>query len=93
MQTIGGITQTARGWKKFQFKPTFFGSHGGSVIPSPLGNIKSSWSRLGEEIKISLRWPKNVEVKIVLPGQPPQTVDSGKWETRLTLDGNVPIPK
>ncbi len=84
MQTIGGITQTSTHWKSFQFKPVFFGESGGTILPTPLGNIKSSWLKKEGEIKISLQWPKKVQVKILLPGLKEQTMDTGKFETSIS---------
>ncbi len=72
-QTIGGIRQTAPGWKKILFQPGFIGDHGGATIPSPNGPIRSSWKRVADQIEIGLTLPKGTEASVVLPGKKPIT--------------------
>jgi hypothetical protein len=60
MQILGGIRQTAAGWKTIAFDPTFIGDSLECAVPTPLGPIKSSWKRVGKRYKVTLRLPKGV---------------------------------
>jgi hypothetical protein len=80
MQTVGGITQTGPQWSEIVFKPTFHGTHGKSVVPSPRGPIKSSWQRQGDSVVVNLQLPKGVKARVALPGVRPHTVSkSSSW--------------
>ena len=68
MQTIGGINQTAPGWKEIRFAPVFHGEEGASVVPSPQGAIRSRWQRQGGGIDVELSLPPGVEARVELPG-------------------------
>jgi hypothetical protein len=81
MQTIGGIRQTAAGWKKISFQPAFIGDHGGTVVPSPLGPIRSEWKRQGNSVTVKLALPKGVSARVQLPERSPETVTGlSRWK-------------
>jgi hypothetical protein len=80
MQTIGGIRQTAAGWTKVSFKPEFIGDHGSTVVPSPLGPIRSEWKRQGKAVAVKLSLPEGVTARVHLPEKAPVTVTGrGQW--------------
>ena len=83
-QMVGGITQTGPQWSEIAFRPTFHGTHGQSVVPSPLGPIQSAWRRKGASISIQLRLPKGVKARVSLPGLTPLTVTkNNSWSIPL----------
>ena len=82
MQILGGVRQDAPGWRRITFRPFFFGTHCVTVIPTPLGPIKSDWRREKNRIHIKLDLPETITARVSLPGQKPQTV-TGKWWTRI----------
>jgi hypothetical protein len=60
MQILGGIRQTAPGWKTIAFDPTFIGDSLECTVPTPLGPIHSSWKRRGDTCAVELRLPKGI---------------------------------
>lgn len=60
MQILGGIRQTAPGWKAIAFDPTFIGDSLECTVPTPLGPIHSSWKRRGDTCAVELRLPKGI---------------------------------
>lgn len=86
MQIIGGITQTAAGWKEIQFCPLFIGDEGGSTIPSPRGQISSHWQRRRGAVCVTLSLPKGVKAIVHLSGLRWQAVTGVKhWELEERL--------
>jgi hypothetical protein len=55
---LGGIRQTAPGWKTIDFDPTVIGDSLECTVPTPLGPIRSSWKRTGENYDVKLQLPK-----------------------------------
>lgn len=68
MQILGGIRQTAPGWKAMAFDPTFIGDSLQCTVPTPLGPIHTSWKREGEKVDVRLDIPKGMEGTYQLPG-------------------------
>ena len=60
MQILGGIRQTAPGWKTITFDPSFLGDSLECTVPTPLGPIQSSWKRQGEKYDVELKLPKSI---------------------------------
>ena len=60
MQIIGGIRQTAPGWKNISYDPTFLGDSLECTVPTPFGPIHSSWKRSGVKHDVELRLPKGI---------------------------------
>jgi hypothetical protein len=60
MQILGGIRQTAPGWKAITFDPSFLGDSLECTVPTPLGPIQSSWKRQGEKYDVELKLPKGI---------------------------------
>ncbi|SDT92885.1 alpha-L-rhamnosidase [Verrucomicrobium sp. GAS474] len=71
MQTVGGIVQTAPGWKEIAFRPLFHGGHGGAVVPSPRGPIRGEWKKEGTTVTVTLHLPPGVRARVSLPGRKP----------------------
>ena len=71
MRTVGGIEQTAAGWKEIRFKPLFEGVHGGATVPSPRGTIKSDWKKTKKGVEVRLDLPRGVRAWVELPGVKP----------------------
>ena len=70
MQTIGGIRQNAPRWKKIIFQPFFEGEYGETIIPTPMGKIKSQWKKgKNNTVTVSLTLPKGVSALVRLPGK------------------------
>ena len=82
MQILGGIRQTAAGWKEISFRPTFVGNSAKVVIPSPLGKIQSEWSRTGDTIQGTLHLPEGMQAQVFLSDSPTETV-SGHYSFEL----------
>lgn len=78
MQILGGVRQSAPGWKRIRYQPTFVGNHASISIPSPLGDIRSSWQRNGDHIEATLGVPVGMEAEILLPGQRVKNVGHGE---------------
>ncbi|MDQ8192940.1 family 78 glycoside hydrolase catalytic domain [Coraliomargarita sp. SDUM461004] len=74
MQILGGIRQSSPGWENIKITPTFTGDAAAVVIPSPLGNIHSAWSRNGDYIKGSIQLPEGMEATLQLPSQQASTI-------------------
>jgi hypothetical protein len=60
MQILGGIRQTAPGWKRVTHDPCFVGDSLECTVPTPLGPIRSSWKRAGNEYEVHLKLPKGI---------------------------------
>jgi alpha-L-rhamnosidase len=45
MQILGGIRQTAPGWKSVSIDPVFAGKEASVTVPTPRGNIHVSWTK------------------------------------------------
>lgn len=67
MQTLGGIRQTAAGWREICYQPTFQGDHAEVIVPTPLGNIVSQWKRQAGKITADLALPKGITAQVRLP--------------------------
>lgn len=81
MQTIGGISQAAAGWKNVVFRPHFLGSYGGAVVPSPQGPLASQWQRTRDgRLEVALALPKGVRARVEWPdGSAEQVTGRRKW--------------
>jgi hypothetical protein len=69
MEILGGARQTGPGWKTISFAPTFLGGHANAIIPTPLGKIRSAWTRGNHRIRVSLELPKGITASVCLPGE------------------------
>jgi hypothetical protein len=69
MQTLGGIRQTAPGWKEITYSPDFIGDHSKVTIPTPLGPVKSFWKRTGTTVSGRLHLPKGMRAQTHIPGE------------------------
>ena len=87
MQIIGGIRQTAPAWKEVSFAPLFLGDHGGATVPTPQGDITSTWKREDGTIKVTLQLPPSVSAKVKLPGKRSRQV-SGNQEWTIKAKGS-----
>jgi hypothetical protein len=89
MQIVGGITQSAPAWKEITFRPTFYGDHSQTVVPTPNGPIESSWKKDGTQIRVELKLPPATQALVILPGQLPRKILAGKtWILKATnVDG------
>jgi hypothetical protein len=85
MQTLGGVRQTAPGWKSIAYAPVFHGTRCDTVIPTPRGLIKSKWRKTGNKIQVALNLPPGVTARVPSPGGKLQTV-KGKWRALLPAD-------
>jgi hypothetical protein len=85
MQILGGIRQTAPGWKAMAFDPTFIGDSLQCTVPTPLGPIHTSWKREGEKVDVRLDIPKGMEGTYQLPGGAAGSV-VGKFSKILKTD-------
>jgi hypothetical protein len=85
MQILGGIRQTAPGWKAMAFDPTFIGDSLQCTVPTPLGLIHTSWKRDGEKVDVRLDIPKGMEGTYQLPGGAAGSV-VGKFSKILKAD-------
>ena len=80
MQTVGGISQSAPGWREITFSPVFHGREGGAVIPTPHGAIQSEWRQKKDSVKVSLRLPRGIRARVLLPGVKPRLISkSSDW--------------
>ncbi|MBC2600803.1 alpha-L-rhamnosidase-related protein [Puniceicoccus vermicola] len=84
MQILGGIRQTAPGWKEISFEPTIQGDSAQTTIPTPRGKIHSEWHRKGDTIQGSLELPKGMQAQIILPGSPAEMV-SGRYSFEIKV--------
>ena len=83
MATIGGIQQTAAGWKAIRFQPVFVGKHGGATVPTPHGQLRSNWHHTDAGWEVELALPRGVAGEVVLPGaQPKQVTGSTRFSVR-----------
>lgn len=81
MQTVGGVVQTAPGWKQIDYRPVFIGDSCRTVVPSPNGPITAEWRRSDETINLQLSLPKGVKARVVLPGlRPIGAPRGGRWK-------------
>jgi len=88
MQTLGGIRQAAPRWKKVVFQPVFRGTEASTVIPTPAGEIRSSWKReqgrKGGLIRVALDLPAGVTAEVRLPGEKRKSFKGkNRWKLRL----------
>lgn len=78
MQTIGGVRQASVAWKTIRFAPVFLGASGGCTVPTPRGEIVSSWQRHADHIEVRLSLPRGVTAEIALPGLPRRRVTGSR---------------
>ena len=78
MQIVGGINQTAAGWKKIRFAPVFHGEEGAVVVPSPKGDICSRWQYRDGRIEVKLSLPPGIRAKVELPGMNSQWTEGSR---------------
>ncbi len=84
--TVGGIRQSAPGWRQVVFQPVFdLTNHAELIIPAPPGPIRSAWRRDEQagQVDVELSLPDSVEATVRLPGES-ETVITGKqrWQIR-----------
>ncbi|SDU02729.1 alpha-L-rhamnosidase [Verrucomicrobium sp. GAS474] len=83
-QILGGIVQTASGWKAVRFAPLFFGASCEIRIPTPLGILEARWIREAVGISVELRLPPGIEAEVRLPGLPAGTArGTSRWTIAL----------
>jgi hypothetical protein len=68
MQILGGIRQTAPGWKAIAHEPLLLGESLECTVPTPHGPIISTWKRRGDTCAVELKLPKGVVASSRLPG-------------------------
>jgi hypothetical protein len=51
---------------------------------TPLGAVSSSWRRSGARLTYDVEIPANATAKLLLPGQPPRQIRSGRHRFRIT---------
>jgi hypothetical protein len=78
MQTVGGIFQVAPGWKQILFRPTFHGDYNRTVIPTPLGPVRSEWKKTRNQLRIKLTLPPKMSARVELPGRSPEVISKSK---------------
>lgn len=78
MEILGGVRQTAPGWKEISFAPEFVGDSANVVVPTPLGAIRSDWTRDASGLRVSLKLPKGITATVRLPGKKGCCVLGGK---------------
>lgn len=69
MQTVGGIRQSKPKWVQITYEPVFEGESNKTTVPTPLGDITSSWKRNATDIEVKLTLPPGITAKVKLPGQ------------------------
>jgi hypothetical protein len=80
MQILGGIRQNAPEWREIIFEPVFEGAFNDTVVPTPLGKIRSSWKRQDGHIEVHLTLPKGISASIHLPGEKKKTIEGkARW--------------
>jgi hypothetical protein len=52
---------------------------------TPLGAVSSSWRRSGGRLDYDVEIPANATAKLLLPGQPPRQVRSGRHRFKITM--------
>ena len=67
LRIIGGIRQTAPGWEQIRFAPVFCCEQAGCMVPTPYGNIVSSWQQIDNGYAVELTTPKEIKVEYELP--------------------------
>ncbi len=85
MQILGGVTQTAPAWREVAYRPVLLGDACAVTIPTPQGDIRSSWERKAGTVHATLRLPEGVTARIFLPGERPRILRGGQdilwsWE-------------
>ena len=85
MQIVGGVRQTAAGWSKIRFEPTFSGDHGGATIPTPQGVIRSDWKRTATGYQVDLLLPKGITAEVILPGIKKIAAATGKQKWKIAI--------
>lgn len=81
-----GVRPTGPGWKQWAMAPAFCDlAWAKGVVPTPLGDIKASWSRKGEDVTISISVPSGTtpSVRVPLKG-----LERAKWK----VDGRLNAP-
>ena len=68
IRILGGIRQTAPGWKAIAHEPLLLGESLECTVPTPHGPIISSWRRRGDTCAVELKLPKGVVASSRLPG-------------------------
>ena len=74
MQILGGVRQTAPGWKEIAVSPDFIGDHARCTVPTPHGLIRSSWQREGTTISMHLSIPRGVRAHVCIGGMKSRVV-------------------
>lgn len=74
MQILGGIRQSAPGWKGIIYQPLFEGTFAEAIVPTPFGDIVSSWKEDAKGISVELALPKGISADIRLPDQKGHTL-------------------
>jgi hypothetical protein len=83
MQILGGVRQSAAGWKEILYQPCFIGDGAEVSVPTPLGIIQSMWKRHGNEVNVSLSLPEGITAMVILPGVKKRRLQGTScWETR-----------
>jgi len=85
MQIIGGVRQSAPGWRQIEFAPVMMGDSGGCTVPTPAGAITSAWRREGTGAHVELALPSGITATVRLPGKPPfKTTGRHGWRIPQT---------
>lgn len=68
--TVGGVAQTAPGWRQVRFAPILnAGVSSASVsVPAPQGVIRAEWRKDGMALRAVLDLPRGVTAQVDLPG-------------------------
>lgn len=79
MQILGGIRQSAPAWESLTFAPTFYGDHAEVRVPTPRGEILSSWRREASgHVAGRLVVPQGTRASLRLPAPFPAEISGGK---------------
>ncbi|MDR0901963.1 MAG: alpha-L-rhamnosidase, partial [Opitutaceae bacterium] len=84
MQIMGGVRQDAPAWRKITYSPVFHGDRCDTVIPTPLGLIKSKWRKVKNKVHIELALPQGMSARATLPGLVNKTI-KGRWRAQVLL--------
>jgi len=89
MQIIGGIRQSAAGWKEILFQPCFMGDESDVSVPTPQGTIQSIWKQNEKEVNVSLSLPEGISAIVMLPGVSAKKVKGNScWDLSR---GSLPV--
>ena len=69
--------------KSIDFDPTFIGESLECTVPTPLGPIRSSWKRTGENYNVKLQLPKGTTATPKRPAKPHEHSDCGLFMPRI----------